>query len=153
VDRHHALARRGVDARLAEEAAQRVGGFVRSFLGKELAGDMRSPARPKSLPGFFAPPGLEPQAGFWAQPGLSSSRGATRSPRTSATCDHLREFVSPNAGVCWLSCWTLPYFTHPNARVCSGSLGTLPGVLAHLRLDSGFVTDEEHTQRVRPDRR
>jgi hypothetical protein len=37
-----------------------------------------------------------------------------------ATCYPSREFVSPEAGVCWVLCSTLPYFTHTNDGVCSG---------------------------------
>ena len=30
---------------------------------------------------------------------------------------HPREFVAPDAGVCWASCWTLPCFTHSDVEV------------------------------------
>jgi len=60
--------------------------------------------------------GLEPQAAE-GQPGLSRSRGASIATRLPATCNLVREFVSPAAGVYWLRCRTLPSFTHSNAQV------------------------------------
>jgi hypothetical protein len=39
----------------------------------------------------------------------------------SRNLQHLREFVAPDAGVCWVSCWTLPYFTHSDVELCRSS--------------------------------
>ncbi len=39
-----------------------------------------------------------------------------------------REFVAPDAGVCWVPCWTLPYFTHTNARLCRSVQSRTPSL-------------------------
>jgi len=47
----------------------------------------------------------------------------------------LREFVSPDAGVCWVSCQTLLYFTHSNVGVCRDCDGRELGELrGHARV-------------------
>jgi hypothetical protein len=48
----------------------------------------------------------------------SSSGPSASTPVASIGLHHLRELVSPDAGVCWLECTTLPWFTRADGGVC-----------------------------------
>jgi hypothetical protein len=65
----------------------------------------------------------------WPTRTLLIQRDRCKQPNP-ATCYPLREFVSPDAGLCWVQCSTLLYFTHSNVRVCR-MRGVPDGSLVH----------------------
>jgi len=58
-----------------------------------------------------------PHCPSWARTGTLLIQRRIGTAQIPATCRHSRDFVSPDAGVCWLSCRPLPYFTHSNVGV------------------------------------
>ena len=69
--------------------------------------------------------------------------------RIPATCYPLREFVSPDAGVCWPSCCTLPYLTHSNVGVCSTRYPDTPFLPPQPQPPEDETLPKDETQKKR----